>query len=109
MKNINKLIESLEKLSGKKVKLKEGNEDYYDYEGPKGIFYIVDKEKNDEWLEKGCPTYTYENRPWAVKARSFYSAARKIEKQPNPENYELECPDDSVWMYIDGEWEEAFN
>lgn len=73
------------------------------------VYYLVNKSKNDEWLEKGSPKYTYLNRPWAEKHASLDQAIEYAEGKHDKENWEIEAPNGSVYGYTSSGWSVVFD
>jgi len=73
-----------------------------------GNFIVVDKAKNDEWMENECKGCEYEKRPWT---KSFESLEKAIEYSDSLD-YEVEIEDEDsgeVWSKEDDEWVVCFS
>lgn len=70
-------------------------------------WFVVDKIRNDVWLEEGTPTYTYKDRPWATGFRTEIQAVT-FALRNDPETKEIESPTGFVFSYEDGEWIKVF-
>ncbi len=70
-------------------------------------WFVVDKIRNDIWLEEGTPTYSFEDRPWAISFRTEIQAI-SFALRNGPETKEIESPTGFVLSYENGVWVKTF-
>ena len=75
----------------------------------RGLYYLVNKTKNDKWLTSGARIYTYRDRPWATAHASLIEAISAATVKTVTRDWEIEAPNGNVYGFVKGCWEIVFN